>query len=149
MLDEGAKAWLASIEAKKKELDQLVPVMKVEARRNERLRSFGGRRASDATLQVLAERKLACEQFIAAETSLFYKNVFGIEMHHAVAVRKRNGVLSSALFVTQVIARQLSNGMGVFTVTGDSVAADMHKGLPACEYLMALESDDDWLVAVA
>jgi hypothetical protein len=149
MLDEGAKQWLALIEAKTRELADLGPTIKEELKRNERLKPGKTRLASDALLEAMAAQKSECKEFIAEETALFYKAVFGIELNRPVAVRDSTGSFSPVVFVTQLIARQLTNGLGVFTVTGDSATVDLHKGLPDCKYLMAQEAKQEWLVSMA
>lgn len=148
MLDEVEKQWLALIETKNQELIQGRERLALEAKRNNRLKAGTTRTASNALLEQLEAQNAANKAFVDAETTLFFKQVFGVEIYQPVAVKRRDGIVGKALLATQFIARQLSNGLGVFTVTGDSIATDLHKGLPECEYLMAQEQNNDWVVAV-
>lgn len=146
MLDEGAKDWLSDIETNKKLVDLLTLKIREEEKRNSRLKSAKMLKASNALLEGLEAQRQEAVKLIASETELFFQKVFGVEMYQPVAVRRANGVLTKALLATQLIARQLANGLGVFTVTGDSVDKDAHKGLPVCEVLMAQEANNDWFV---
>jgi hypothetical protein len=146
MLDEGAKDWLSAIESKKRLVDRLSLEIREEEKRNSRLKSEKMRSVSNALLEDLTLQREKASAFIETETELFFQKIFGVEMYQPVAVKRANGVLTKALLATQLIARQLTNGLGVFTVTGDSVEQDAHKGLPVCEVLMAQEANDDWFV---
>lgn len=148
MLDTLAREWLSLIEEKKRELEQVSARQGEELKRYGRLKSPKMLSSSKTLLDTLEAHKSQGSSFVQVETLKFFRAVFKIELYQPVAVRKADGALSKAVYATQFIARMLSNGAGIFTVSGDSVTQDLHKGVPACELLMANEANGEWLLAI-
>lgn len=138
-LDEGARGWLGQIEARKKELDQLEASIREEEKRRSKLKSPKFQAKSDALLEQLCTARAAARKFVEDETRLFFQKVFGILEASPVAVADANGQQTAGLLATELGARQLANGIGVFTVAGDALEADLAAGLPRPEYLLVQE----------
>lgn len=140
LLDQGGREWLATIEARKKELDLLEAPLREQRKRRERLKSAKGQAESDAVISGLSTQRNAALKFVETETKLFFKNIFGILEHTPVAVENLGGRTTGALLATDLSARMLADGTGVFTVSGDALEVDLVKGLPRPDYLLVQES---------
>lgn len=149
MLDTIAREWLSLIEEKKQEVVTISEQLTDELKRYGRLKSQKMLISSKATIDTLESQKTQACRFIHDETLNFFRSVFKVELYQPIVVRSPNGSFSKAIYASQFIARMLSNGAGVFTVTGDSVSVNLHEGVPACEMLMAAESKGEWLLAIA
>jgi hypothetical protein len=140
-LDEGALMWLGLIETRKKALDLCSVQLREELKRRKRLTSAKGLAQCAATLAELGAAKEGAERYVEDETRLFFKNVFGILEGDLVALCRPGEPDSPTLIATQLTARLLADGSGVFTVAGDSLLADLMTGLPCPKYLLMHESN--------
>lgn len=148
MLDEGARQWLELIESKRNRLQAIKELSDAEGKRNARLKPGKNRAASTALLVAWAAEEEELNTFIETETKLFFEKVLKISLYQKVVLMMNAKVQSKAIIATAFLARLLSSGTAVYSVIGDSLTKDMHKGLPAMETLTAEEAKDQYLVAV-
>lgn len=148
-LDEGARQWLALIEdISRRQQEAMDTARKLQAS-GKRVTSDKGKAKNVAAQQSNAEQLNQLTTALAAETENFFREVFGITKGCVVAMRSANGNLSATLIASNLVARQLVDGSGMFAVHGSSMTDDLTNGLPAHNLLSAKESMDERLVSIA
>ena len=140
IIDPDAREWLAVIEEQKKELEKLTPLLKLESKRRETLRSPKFHKISDALIEKFENQIKEVEAFVEENTVKFFQAIFGIGHGTPSALYDAKGVVQGALLATEFTARLLTDGTGVFTISGNSLDNDIFPGLPRSDYLLAEES---------
>ncbi len=148
-IDSDAREWLALIEERKREFDKVTVLLREESRRREKLKSEKFRKTSDELIAGYEAQKTACEAYLDENTRDFFQAVFGVNDCTPVALQDAAGKTLGALIATEMTARLLSDGTGVFTISGDSLDQDVIPGLPQSNYLLAQESAGQRFVPLA
>lgn len=148
-LDEDARQWLAAIEDQKRELENVTPELAKQKRRRESLRSVKGQQECEALIAQHEACAKACEAFVQENTMELFQCVFGVQEGTPVALQDAQGNMLGGLIVSDFTARLLADGTAVFTVSGESLSADILPGLPQSDYLLAQESQGQRFVALS
>jgi hypothetical protein len=149
-LPEGAIDWLEDIQARKLQLIGYEGALKLETRRREKLRSDKAQGLSDAILEQLEVDIASARAYVAAETLLFFKNIFNVSPKQTqVTIRRGNGRNEPPFLVENVTAELIADKTAVFTLCGDSMNNQATNGLPVNDYHLVTSNSGDLIEVVA
>ena len=148
MYDEGARSWMADIEAMHRELEEARKAEAEEQKRNKRLVSEKGKAASQAKLSALNARIVELDKRIACETEKFFSTVLGITEHGVATLEEKNGTQGVAVVVRTMRVRCLSDGSVTLMVGGDPLD-EVEALFVRDKYLFAAENNGQKLVPLA
>ena len=115
-------------------------------RRVAKLKSAKLLEATKADLTASQLDKLRLEEFVKQETEALFEDAFGVSLDAVVRVETAEGQGQEPMVVNLLRARQLSNGVGVFFVAGDSLERNVSELPMPVMFRIAEESGDRFVV---
>ena len=146
MLTAPQRERLAAIEEACMLLEAREQLLTLQARRVAKLKSPKHLEAAKTKLTSAQQERLDLELFVRDETASLFADAFGVGMDMVVRVMTADGRTKEPFVVNQVRARQLSNGLGVFFVAGDSLERNVNDKQPVPVMFNITENSGDELV---